>query len=104
MSTELKKFYDRIDDIEIAMMTTRRPDGHLESRAMANQKRRGGADLWFVTTEGTAKLRDIAADQDALLGAGVSRVYTPQDFEVSRIMGDIVDLVAEHHGVAVASA
>jgi (2R)-ethylmalonyl-CoA mutase len=45
-----------------------------------------------------------AADQDALLGAGVSRVYTPQDFEVSRIMGDIVDLVAEHHGVAVASA
>ena len=30
---------------------------------------------------------------------GVARVYTPKDFEVSRIMGDIVDLVAEHHGV-----
>ena len=30
---------------------------------------------------------------------GVSRVYTPKDFEVSRIMGDIVDLVAERHGV-----
>jgi general stress protein 26 len=62
MATELNKFYDLIDDIEIAMLTTRRPDGHLESRAMANQKRRGGADLWFVTTDGTAKLRDIAAD------------------------------------------
>ena len=41
-----------------------------------------------------------AADEAALLEAGVSRVYTPKDFEVSRIMGDIVDLVAERHGVA----
>jgi ethylmalonyl-CoA mutase len=40
------------------------------------------------------------ADEAALLDAGVSRVYTPKDFEVSRIMGDIVDLVAERHGVA----
>jgi (2R)-ethylmalonyl-CoA mutase len=45
-----------------------------------------------------------AADQAALLEAGVARVYTPQDFEVSRIIGDIVDLVAEHHGVTAASA
>ena len=35
------------------------------------------------------------ADEAALLEAGVARVYTPKDFEVSRIMGDIVDLVAE---------
>ena len=35
-----------------------------------------------------------AADEAALLEAGVARVYTPKDFEVSRIMGDIVDLVA----------
>ena len=34
---------------------------------------------------------------------GVARVYTPKDFEVSRIMGDIVDLVAERHGVAAAA-
>ena len=38
-------------------------------------------------------------DEAALLDAGVARVYTPKDFEVSRIMGDIVDLVAAHHGV-----
>jgi general stress protein 26 len=62
MTAELNKFFELIDDIEIAMMTTRRPDGFLESRAMANQKRRAGADLWFVTNEGTAKLRDVAAD------------------------------------------
>ena len=34
-------------------------------------------------------------DQAALLSAGVRRVYTPKDFEISRIMDDIVDLVME---------
>ena len=62
MNGELGKLYERIDDVEIAMMTTRRPDGHLQSRAMATQKRADGADLWFVTLEGSEKLRDIAAD------------------------------------------
>ena len=62
MKTELDRFYALIQDMEIAMMTTRRPDGHLESRAMANQKHAAGADLWFVTAEGTTKLRDIETD------------------------------------------
>ena len=43
------------------------------------------------------------ADEAALREAGVARVYTPKDFELSRIMGDIVDVVAEHHGVAAVS-
>ena len=43
------------------------------------------------------------ADEAALLEAGVARVYTSKDFEVSRIMGDIVDLVAEHHGAGALS-
>jgi general stress protein 26 len=59
---DLEKLYSHVEDIEIAMMTTRRTDGHLESRAMATQKRAGGADLWFVTRADTAKLRDIAHD------------------------------------------
>ena len=62
MKQELEKLYSHIDDIEIAMMTTRRADGHLQSRAMATQKRADGADLWFVTLEDTPKLRDLAAD------------------------------------------
>ena len=62
MTSEIHQLYEMIDDIEVAMLTTRRPDGHLESRAMANQKRAEGADLWFVTAEGTGKLRDIEAD------------------------------------------
>ena len=62
MKQELEKLYAHIDDIEIAMMTTRRPDGHLHSRAMATQKRAEGADLWFVTLEDAQKVRDIADD------------------------------------------
>jgi general stress protein 26 len=62
MTGEIDKLYEMIGDIEIAMLTTRRPDGHLESRAMANQKRAEGADLWFVTADGTGKLRDIERD------------------------------------------
>jgi general stress protein 26 len=62
MHADLTKFYEMVENIEIAMMATRRPDGHLESRAMATQKRAAGADLWFVTADGTGKLRDIEAD------------------------------------------
>lgn len=62
MSDDLQKLYSMIDDIEIAMLTTRRADGHLVSRAMATQKRAAGADLWFVTTADAAKVRDIATD------------------------------------------
>ena len=32
-------------------------------------------------------------DRDALLEAGVSRVYTPKDYELVRIMQDLVELV-----------
>lgn len=62
MKSELQRFYDLADDIKVAMMTTRRADGHLRSRAMANQKQATGADLWFVTSEGADKLGEIAAD------------------------------------------
>jgi general stress protein 26 len=62
MKSELDKLYSHIDDIEIAMMTTRRTDGHLQARAMATQKHAEGADLWFVTLEHTPKLKDLAAD------------------------------------------
>jgi len=62
MASELEKFYELVYDIDTAMMTTRRADGHLRARAMANQKRAAGADLWFVCRQGTAKLADLAQD------------------------------------------
>jgi ethylmalonyl-CoA mutase len=39
------------------------------------------------------------ADARVLLDAGVARVYTPKDFEITRIMGDIVELVAARGGL-----
>ncbi|MEZ5284553.1 MAG: pyridoxamine 5'-phosphate oxidase family protein [Vicinamibacterales bacterium] len=62
MAREIDKLYELIDDIEVAMMTTRRSDGHMRARAMATQKRATGADLWFVTAESTAKLGDLSRD------------------------------------------
>jgi (2R)-ethylmalonyl-CoA mutase len=38
-------------------------------------------------------------DAEALREAGVERVYTPKDFDLNQIMGDIVELVAERNGV-----
>jgi general stress protein 26 len=61
-ASELERFYELIDGLEAAMLTTRRADGHLQSRPMATQKRAAGADVWFVTTAGTTKLDDIARD------------------------------------------
>lgn len=62
MKSELQKLYDLIEECEVAMMTTRRQDGLLRSRPMANQKQAPGADLWFVTAEGNAVLEEIQAD------------------------------------------
>ena len=38
------------------------------------------------------------SDADELRSAGVSRVYTSKDFDLTRIMSEIVELAAEQHG------
>ena len=58
----LDKLYDLIADLEIAMFTTRRPDGLLVSRPMATQAHAAGADLWFVTAKGSPKLAELRND------------------------------------------
>ena len=55
----LKDLYDLIDGIEIAMFTTRRPDGQLVSRPMATQTQAEGSDLWFVTDVESHKLDEL---------------------------------------------
>ena len=42
---KIDELYKLIDGIEIAMFTTRRTDGALVSRPMANQERISGAEL-----------------------------------------------------------
>ena len=40
------------------------------------------------------------ADAEGLRTAGVAAVYTPKDFELTRILRDIVGIVAARHGLA----
>lgn len=59
---KLSDLYDLIDGIDVAMLTTRRADGHLASRPMAVQRRTAGTDLWFMTDGETHKLDELAGD------------------------------------------
>ena len=43
------------------------------------------------------------ADVPALRAAGVAAVYTPKDFELTRILRDVVGIVAERNGLAAAA-
>jgi len=59
---KLKDLYDLIEGMEIAMFTTRRPDGQLVSRPMATQTQAEGTDLWFVTDVESHKLDELEQD------------------------------------------
>jgi general stress protein 26 len=62
LSAKLEELYGLIEGIEIAMFTTRRPDGHLVSRPMATQTQAEGVDLWFVTDIESHKLDELEFD------------------------------------------
>jgi general stress protein 26 len=69
-STEkkLEELYELIDDMEIALMTTRRTDGALVTRPMATQEHGPHADLWFVTNIETDKVDELRHDPNVCLG------------------------------------
>lgn len=62
LEKKLDDLYALIDGIEVAMFTTRRPDGQLVSRAMEVQERTAGTDLWFMTNWESHKLEELATD------------------------------------------
>jgi general stress protein 26 len=62
LSKKLDELYGLIEGIEIAMFTTRRPDGRLVSRPMATQTQAAGTDLWFVTNIESHKLDELEFD------------------------------------------
>jgi general stress protein 26 len=72
---KIDELYELIRDIEIAMMTTRRPDGRLVARPMATQKRDPIADLWFVTSVETHKVDELEADPNVALGYYNMKTY-----------------------------
>lgn len=67
VSKKLEQLYELIDGIEVAMFTTRRPDGSLVSRPMQTQARRAGTDLWFMTSLESGKVDELNAYPDVNL-------------------------------------
>lgn len=61
---------------------------------LAALREAGGADIPVVAG---GIIPD--ADAEALRAAGVAAVFTPKDFELTRILREIVALVADRHGV-----
>ena len=51
-----------VDGIKVAMLTTRRADGHMVSRPMATQKPAAGADFWFATMQNMPKVAEISKE------------------------------------------
>ena len=62
LEKKLEDLYKLIDGIETAMLTTRRQDGSLVSRAMQTQRRTAGVDLWFMSNWFAEKLDEIATN------------------------------------------
>jgi general stress protein 26 len=62
LEKKLDDLYKLIDGIDIAMLTTRRADGHLTSRPMSTQRRTTGTDLWFMTNVESEKFEELARD------------------------------------------
>ena len=67
MNPELAKLYEMIEDLEIAMMTTRRADGHLVSRPMETQPPRAECDLWLAAYEDAHFIEEIERDPNVCL-------------------------------------
>ena len=64
---EVDHLYELIEDIEVAIMATRRRDGSLVSRPVATQRRADGAHFWFVGQESSPRLAEIVADPNVNL-------------------------------------
>ena len=62
MKPELQRMFELVEKTRTAILVTHREDGHLVARPMALQAEDPGADLWFVTSEGTGKLEEIDRD------------------------------------------
>lgn len=65
---KLDELYELIDDIDIALLTTVRPDGMLVTRPMATQAHNHLGDLWFVTNIETHKVGEIEANPNVSVG------------------------------------
>ncbi|BAM04925.1 pyridoxamine 5'-phosphate oxidase family protein [Phycisphaera mikurensis] len=65
---KIDELYGLIAEMEIALMTTRRPDGRLVTRPMDTQERGPDGDLWFVTDASAEKVAELEHDDHVCLG------------------------------------
>jgi general stress protein 26 len=68
MATEreqsIKKINELIKDMQVGMMTTADEDGTLRSRPMYTQEMDDNGDLWFFTSDNSAKVEEIQKDHN----------------------------------------
>jgi general stress protein 26 len=64
---KLDELYELIEDMEVALMTTRDPDGRLVARPMATQEQGPLGDLWFVSNIETHKIDQIDFDPNVCI-------------------------------------
>jgi general stress protein 26 len=63
----MEKIGGLIKDIRFAMMTTAAKDGSFDSRPMATQKKEFDGTLWFLTSQDSSKVDEIADDSHVAL-------------------------------------
>ena len=63
----LRKLWDKVNDIKIAMMTTKDEDGHLRSRPMYTQQTEFTDYIWFFTKDDSPKISEIIKDMQVNL-------------------------------------
>jgi general stress protein 26 len=86
-----------VEDIEIAMLTTRRADGNLVSRPMALQKEAPGADLWFVTSRESDMVGELRADPHLNLAFYKDRTREYVSISGTAILSDDRGTIRELH-------
>lgn len=64
---KIQKLRDLINGIKIAMLTTVDEEGNLRSRPMATQEVEFDGDLWFFTSDDSAKVFEITRDSQVNL-------------------------------------
>ena len=72
---KIDELYALIEDMEIAMMTTRAPGGQLRTRPMATQTQAGIGDLYFVTDIYSDKVAELRHDPHVNLGYYSASTY-----------------------------
>ena len=66
-SRSLRQLWEKVQDIEIALLVTMGPDGQLEARPMATQALEATDCLWFFAAKGSGKVDAIRQNPEVLL-------------------------------------